>query len=45
MVLEAKRNPSRGGTYWFGVTAYPVGEQANGIFLGHRQLTFYDNSR
>lgn len=44
VALEAKRNPSRSGTYLFGITAYPIGEQGNGTFLGHRQLTFYDNS-
>jgi hypothetical protein len=45
IALHARRNPNRGGTYLFGVTAYPVGESANGLFLGHGRLTFYENSR
>lgn len=45
IAVKAKRNPSTSGTYLFGVTAYPVGESTNGLFLGHGQLTFYDNSR
>lgn len=41
IALVAERNPSAGGIYLFGVTAYPVGEEANGLFLGHARLTFY----
>lgn len=42
IALEAKRNPSSGGIYLFGVTAYPVRDKANGLFLGYGRLTFYD---
>lgn len=42
IAVEAKRNPSSGGIYLFGVTAYPVGDKANGLFLGYGRLTFYD---
>lgn len=42
IAVEAKRNPNSGGIYLFGVTAYLVGEKANGLFLGYGRLTFYD---
>lgn len=32
--LEPKNNPSISGVYLFGVTAYPVGENSNGIYVG-----------
>lgn len=40
--LSVERNPSAGGIYLFGVTAYPVGEKATGLFLGYGRLTFYN---
>ncbi|MGV0028286.1 DUF2808 domain-containing protein [Phormidesmis priestleyi] len=42
IAVEAKRNPNSGGIYLFGVTAYSVGDKANGLFLGYGRLTFYD---
>ncbi|MGG6262974.1 DUF2808 domain-containing protein [Leptolyngbya sp. AN03gr2] len=42
IALEAKRNPNSGGIYLFGVTAHPVGDKADGLFLGYGRLTFYD---
>lgn len=41
--LRAKRNPSTGGTYFFGVTAFPDGENVHGQFLGFGRLQFYDS--
>lgn len=43
--LTPKRNPDRPGVYLFGVTAYPVGENSPGQFLGYGRLHFYDNQR
>ncbi|PZD72572.1 hypothetical protein C1752_03407 [Acaryochloris thomasi RCC1774] len=40
--LRAKRNPDTGGTYLFGVTAFPDGEKAHGQFLGFGRLQFYE---
>lgn len=39
--LKADRNPNSGGIYLFGVTAYPVGDQSNGLFLGHGRVRVY----
>ena len=44
VALAAQRNPNRGGVYLFGVTAYPVGENGLGQFLGYGRINFYDNS-
>lgn len=38
--LKPKRNPDYGGTYLFGVTAFPAGEKSQGIYLGARRLQF-----
>ena len=38
--LRPKRNPDLGGTYLFGVTAFPAGEKAQGIYLGAARLQF-----
>ncbi|OKH22373.1 hypothetical protein NIES593_12930 [Hydrococcus rivularis NIES-593] len=38
--LRALRNPDRGGNYQFGVTAYPVGENSLGLYLGTARLQF-----
>lgn len=43
--LEADRNPTTGGIYQFGVTAFPVGETGMGIPLGYGRVTIYDNSQ
>ena len=36
--VKPKRNPSSGGTYQFGVTAYPEGENVRGLYLGSRRI-------
>jgi Protein of unknown function (DUF2808) len=40
--LRPKRNPDFGGVYLFGVTAFPVGEKPEGLYLGVGRLSFYD---
>jgi hypothetical protein len=42
--LKPKRNPDFGGTYLFGVTAFPAGEKSQGIYLGAARLQFDDFS-
>lgn len=42
IALKVKQNPSMGGTYLFGVTAYPTGDNPIGLFLGQGRLTFYN---
>ncbi|PSB24430.1 DUF2808 domain-containing protein [Stenomitos frigidus] len=44
VALAAQRNPTWGGVYEFGVTAYPAGENGLGQFLGYGRLNFYGNS-
>jgi hypothetical protein len=44
VALAVRRNPSRGGIYLFGVTAYPAGENGLGQFLGYGRISFDDNS-
>jgi Protein of unknown function (DUF2808) len=44
VALAAQRNPNWGGVYEFGVTAYPVGENGRGQFLGFGRINFYGNS-
>ena len=39
--LKPERNPSQGGVYLLGITAYPSGENSPGLFLGYSRLTFY----
>jgi len=41
--LKAKKNPSMGGIYLFGVTAFPEGENSPGLYLGSGRLHFYKN--
>lgn len=41
--LEANHNPTVGGVYQFGVTAYPVGESSPGLYLGSARLHFMHN--
>ncbi len=42
--LKPKRNPDFGGTYLFGVTAFPAGEKSQGIYLGAARLQFDESS-
>lgn len=42
--LKPKSNPDYGGVYLFGVTAFPRGEKARGMYLGAGRLHFYRNS-
>jgi len=45
IALSPVRNPSLGGVYLYGVTAYPAGEQAYGQFLGFGRIHIYDHFR
>ena len=40
--LKPKRNPDYGGTYLFGITAFPAGAKSQGIYLGAARLQFDD---
>ena len=42
--LKPKRNPDFGGVYLFGVTAFPSGQKARGLYLGAGRLHFYRNN-
>jgi len=44
VAIAAKANPNFGGSYEFGVTAYPVGDNSMGLFLGYGRINFYGNS-
>jgi hypothetical protein len=39
--LNPVRNPFDAGVYQFGVTAFPAGEKAHGLYLGVGRLQFY----
>ncbi|HHP7232664.1 MAG TPA: DUF2808 domain-containing protein [Xenococcaceae cyanobacterium] len=39
--IKPTKNPFYDGVYLFGVTAFPAGEQANGLYLGVGRLHFY----
>jgi len=41
IALKPVQNPTVGGVYLFGVTAYPAGEKSHGQFLGFGRLQFY----
>jgi hypothetical protein len=41
--LRARRNPSVGGVYLYGVTAFPAGPQPYGQFLGFGRIHIYDS--
>lgn len=41
--LKPKENPRYSGVYLFGVTAFPRGEKARGMYLGAGRLHFYRN--
>lgn len=45
VALRAKKNPTGGGIYLFGIKAFPGGENSYGQFLGYGRLHFYSNSR
>lgn len=36
--VKPKRNPSTGGVYLFGVTAYPTGDNSQGIYIGSGRI-------
>ena len=38
--LRARRNPVYGGVYQFGVTAFPIGNDSPGLYLGSTRLYF-----
>ncbi len=42
IALRPSMNPAIAGTYQFGVTAFPEGDQAQGQFLGVARLQFYN---
>lgn len=42
--LKPKRNPDYAGVYLFGVTVFPSGTKARGLYLGAGRLHFYRNS-
>jgi Protein of unknown function (DUF2808) len=42
VALRPTINPAIAGTYQFGVTAFPEGDQARGQFLGVARLQFYN---
>lgn len=44
VAIPVTTNPSWGGVYEFGVTAYPVGEGNRGQFLGYGRINLYGNS-
>ena len=39
--LKPRRNPDYAGVYLFGVTAFPQGDKARGMYLGPGRLHFY----
>lgn len=41
VAVDSKANPSWGGVYEFGVTAYPAGDNGQGQFLGYGRINFY----
>lgn len=43
VALKVKRNPTLVGVYSLGVTAYPPGENSQGLFLGDRDLQIDEN--
>jgi uncharacterized caspase-like protein len=40
IALKVEQNPQQDGVYIFGVTAFPMGDQADGQFLGIGRLSF-----
>lgn len=43
IALKPQKNPRYAGVYLFGVTAFPQGEKARGMYLGAGRLHFYRN--
>ncbi|NEO26399.1 MAG: DUF2808 domain-containing protein [Kamptonema sp. SIO4C4] len=43
--LHPLHNPRWSGAYTFGITVFPAGEQAQGLYLGSRRLHFYERFR
>ncbi len=41
IALVANRHSGVAGTYLFGITAYPVGDATNGLFLGYGRLSLF----
>jgi hypothetical protein len=41
VAISAQKNPSWANVYLFGVTAYPVGDNALGQFLGYGRINIY----
>jgi Protein of unknown function (DUF2808) len=41
IAVDVKANPSSGGIYEFGITAYPTNEQGRGQFLGYGRINLY----
>ena len=44
IAIPVAENPSSSGIYEFGITAYPVGENSRGQFLGYGRINLYGNS-
>ena len=42
--IRARRNPNFGGVYHFGITAFSVGENSPGLYLGSGRLHFTSRS-
>jgi hypothetical protein len=45
VLLYARRNPSSAGTYFIGVTAFPMGENPHGQFLGFGRFRIQERRR
>lgn len=45
ILLHAKRNPTNVGTYLIGVTAYPLGDNPHGQFLGFGRFRLQERRR
>lgn len=43
IALSPYQNPSTGGVYLFGVTAFPAGEPSYGQFLGFGRISIYES--
>jgi Protein of unknown function (DUF2808) len=43
LALQVDANPQIAGIYQFGVTAFPVGENSTGQFLGVERINFYNS--
>lgn len=44
VVVNPQLNPDVAGTYLWGITAYPAGEQPSGQFLGFGRINIYDRN-